>query len=138
MRSIAELGFSKFDVAIHEEGGQMRPSEVAEDVNAAALRLRMGPGLIPSAFSVSLEAGDEDEGERDAENETEKETEGSERHGGRVIGLRETDGSSLYGTGDVRTVGLGTAPCNPAAKSTVGAVAGIRRGGWRTPADRPC
>jgi sugar phosphate isomerase/epimerase len=60
LRGIAELGFSKCDVAIHEQGCQLRPSEVAADVTAAAQRLRIGPGLIPSAFSVALGAADDD------------------------------------------------------------------------------
>src|SRR5262249_41749004 len=56
LRVIAELQFSKCDVAIHEHGRQLRPSEVAEDVNAAAARLRYGPGLAPAAFSVEVDA----------------------------------------------------------------------------------
>jgi sugar phosphate isomerase/epimerase len=55
LRRMAELQFSKFDVALHEHGRQLRPSEVADDVGAAAARLREGPGLSPVAFSV--EAG---------------------------------------------------------------------------------
>ena len=61
LRVIAELEFNKFDVAIHEHGGQLRPSEVAADVGHAAARLRHGPGLSPSAFSVQLDAPSEDE-----------------------------------------------------------------------------
>jgi sugar phosphate isomerase/epimerase len=61
LNSIAELGFNKFDVAIHEQGPHLRPSEVADDVNAAAQRLRMGPGLTPSAFSLALDAVSEEE-----------------------------------------------------------------------------
>jgi len=64
LRSIAELGFSKCDVAIHDQGRQLRPSEVAADVNGAAQRLRIGPGLIPSAFSVAQDAADEDQTNR--------------------------------------------------------------------------
>ena len=59
--AIAELQFSKFEAALHERGPHLRPSEVADDVTAAAARLRFGPGLAPAAFSVEIEAdGDEE------------------------------------------------------------------------------
>ncbi len=56
LRVVAELEFNKFDVAIHEHGRQLRPSEVAADVGHAAARLRLGPGLTPAAFSVEIDA----------------------------------------------------------------------------------
>jgi sugar phosphate isomerase/epimerase len=56
LRIIAELEFSKLDVAIHEKGSHLRPSEVADDVNLAAQRIRIGPSLSPAAFSVEIEA----------------------------------------------------------------------------------
>jgi sugar phosphate isomerase/epimerase len=59
LRSIAELEFSKLDVAVHEHGGHIKPSEVAADVGLAAQKLRLGPGLTPAAFSVEIEAADE-------------------------------------------------------------------------------
>jgi sugar phosphate isomerase/epimerase len=55
LRTIAELGFGKMDVAIHETSPHLRPSDVAADVNAAAHRLRMGPGLSPAAFSIEID-----------------------------------------------------------------------------------
>jgi sugar phosphate isomerase/epimerase len=61
LRAIAELGFSKVDVAVHEEGPHLRPSEVAADVHATAQRLRVGPGLTPCAFSVALDAAGAEE-----------------------------------------------------------------------------
>jgi sugar phosphate isomerase/epimerase len=61
LRIIGELQFNKFDVAIHEQGPHLRPSQVAEDVAAAASRLRFGPGLTPAAFSVAIDAPDEKE-----------------------------------------------------------------------------
>jgi sugar phosphate isomerase/epimerase len=61
LRAIAELEFNKFDVAIHEGGRQLRPSQVAADVGHAAQRLRLGPGLTPATFSVDIQAKDEDE-----------------------------------------------------------------------------
>jgi sugar phosphate isomerase/epimerase len=61
LRVIAELEFNKFDVAVHEHGGHLRPSEVAADVSRAAARLRHGPGLTPAAFSVEIDADSEAE-----------------------------------------------------------------------------
>jgi sugar phosphate isomerase/epimerase len=57
LRTIAELEFHKFDLAVHEDGQHLRPSEVAADVPAAASRLRVGPGLSPAAFSVEIADG---------------------------------------------------------------------------------
>jgi sugar phosphate isomerase/epimerase len=56
LRIIRELEFNKFEAAIHEQGRQLKPSEVAADVHHAANRLRLGPGLVPTAFSVEIEA----------------------------------------------------------------------------------
>jgi sugar phosphate isomerase/epimerase len=56
LRIIGELEFSKLDVAIHEGGPHLRPSEVAQDVPLAAQRIRIGPSLSPAAFSVEIEA----------------------------------------------------------------------------------
>jgi sugar phosphate isomerase/epimerase len=61
LRIIGELEFSKMDVAIHEQGPHLRPSEVAADVSLAAQRLRIGPSLSPAAFSVEIEAASADE-----------------------------------------------------------------------------
>jgi sugar phosphate isomerase/epimerase len=61
LRLIAELEFSKLDVAVHERGAHLRPSEVAADVTTAAHRLRSGPGLTPAIFSVEIDADGEDE-----------------------------------------------------------------------------
>ncbi len=61
LRMIAELEFSKVDVAIHEKGPHLRPSEVAADIGLAAQRIRIGPSLSPAAFDVEIEAtGDEE------------------------------------------------------------------------------
>jgi sugar phosphate isomerase/epimerase len=64
LRVIGELQFNKYDVAIHEQGPHLRPSEIAADVPGAASRLRYGPGLTPAAFSVAIEAADEKEHDR--------------------------------------------------------------------------
>jgi sugar phosphate isomerase/epimerase len=61
LRVIAELQFSKCDVAVHEHGRQLKPSQVAADVPAAAARLRYGPGLTVAAFSVEIAAAAEEE-----------------------------------------------------------------------------
>src|SRR5262249_18182653 len=60
LRLIAELEFHKFDLALHEGGRQLRPSEVAADVPASARR-RWGPGLVPAAVSVEIDAAGEAE-----------------------------------------------------------------------------
>jgi sugar phosphate isomerase/epimerase len=64
LRVIGELEFSKLDVAVHEQGLHLRPSEVAADVTAAAQRIRIGPSLSPAAFSVEIEAPAADEYQR--------------------------------------------------------------------------
>jgi sugar phosphate isomerase/epimerase len=56
LRLISELEFSKVDVALHEQGPHLRPSEVAADVTAAAQQIRIGPSLSPAAFSVEIQA----------------------------------------------------------------------------------
>jgi len=61
---IGELEFSKLDVAIHERGPHLRPSDVAADVALAAQRIRIGPSLTPAAFSVEIEAPDSNEYQR--------------------------------------------------------------------------
>jgi sugar phosphate isomerase/epimerase len=61
LRTIAELEFGKVDVAIHEKGPHLRPSEVARDVGLALQRIRIGPSLSPAAFDVEIETADEAE-----------------------------------------------------------------------------
>jgi sugar phosphate isomerase/epimerase len=61
LRIAKELEFGKLDVAIHERGPHLRPSEVAKDVTQAAQRLRFGPSLAPAAFNVEIEASEPDE-----------------------------------------------------------------------------
>jgi sugar phosphate isomerase/epimerase len=67
LHSIAELEFNKLDVAVHEHGGLIKPSEVAADIGLAAQKLRLGPGLTPVAFSVEIEAADEADFQRQFE-----------------------------------------------------------------------
>jgi sugar phosphate isomerase/epimerase len=61
LKLIAELEFTKFEVALHEQGPHLRPSEVVADVSHAAHRLRYGPGLTAAAFSVEIHAATEDD-----------------------------------------------------------------------------
>jgi sugar phosphate isomerase/epimerase len=61
LRAIAELEFGKVDIAIHEQGPHLKPSEVAADVGLAAQRIRIGPSLSPAAFSVEIDATNEEE-----------------------------------------------------------------------------
>jgi sugar phosphate isomerase/epimerase len=64
LRVIGELEFSKLDVAIHERGPHLRPSEVLADIGLAAQRIRIGPSLTPAAFSVEIDAADAEEYQR--------------------------------------------------------------------------
>ena len=59
LRIIGELEFGKVDVAIHEQGPHLKPSEVAEDIGLAAQKIRIGPSLTPAAFDVQIEAASE-------------------------------------------------------------------------------
>ncbi len=60
LRLMAELEFSKVDIAIAEHGTHLKPSEIAEDIAKAALSVRIGPSLTPAAYSVEFAAaGDE-------------------------------------------------------------------------------
>jgi sugar phosphate isomerase/epimerase len=55
---MAELEFDKIELSIVETGTHLRPSEVAENPEAAIQRLRQGPSLTPAA--LALEFGDID------------------------------------------------------------------------------
>ncbi len=54
IRHIADLEFRKIDLAIVEGGGHLRPSEVADGVDAALGRLRDAPSMTPSAYGVDF------------------------------------------------------------------------------------
>ncbi len=54
LRHIAELEFEKFDLEIVEPGTHLKPSIAAENLEAAALRLRQGPSLTPSAIGLNF------------------------------------------------------------------------------------
>jgi sugar phosphate isomerase/epimerase len=61
LRLMAELEFSKVDVAIHEDGQHLKPSEVVQDITQAALRIRIGPSLTPAAFNVEFATTDDEQ-----------------------------------------------------------------------------
>jgi sugar phosphate isomerase/epimerase len=54
LRKMAELEFHKVDLALVESGDHLRPSEVAENLDASLAKLRHGPSLAPSAISVDF------------------------------------------------------------------------------------
>jgi sugar phosphate isomerase/epimerase len=54
LRHIAELEFNKIDLAIVEDSPHLKPSEVAENVEAALHRVRYGPSLTPSALDIDF------------------------------------------------------------------------------------
>jgi sugar phosphate isomerase/epimerase len=56
LRLIAELEFSKLDVAIQARGPHLTPEEVLADPQRVAQLIRIGPGLTPGAFNVEIEA----------------------------------------------------------------------------------
>jgi sugar phosphate isomerase/epimerase len=64
LRIINELEFSKVEVALHEQGPHLRPSQVAQDVNLTVQRLRHGPSLVPAAYSVEIATTEEKEYQR--------------------------------------------------------------------------
>lgn len=59
LRRMAELEFSKVELALHEKGPHLSPSEVARDVEASVRRLRRGPGL--TFATLDLDFGDVDQ-----------------------------------------------------------------------------
>jgi sugar phosphate isomerase/epimerase len=58
LRHVAELEFNKIDLAIVEDSPHLRPSEVAEDPEAALHRIRQGPSLTPVALDLDFGAVD--------------------------------------------------------------------------------
>ncbi len=58
LRHMADLEFHKVDLELTESGSHIKPSEIAENVDAAVTHLRQGPSLAPSA--IGLDFGDID------------------------------------------------------------------------------
>jgi sugar phosphate isomerase/epimerase len=56
LRHIVELEFNRVDLAVYEEGAHLRPSSVAENLEAALHRLRHGPSLNFSAIDIRFGA----------------------------------------------------------------------------------
>jgi sugar phosphate isomerase/epimerase len=56
LRIINELDFNKVEIAIHEQGPHLKPSDVARDTALAGQQIRIGPSLSPAAFDVEIEA----------------------------------------------------------------------------------
>jgi sugar phosphate isomerase/epimerase len=54
LQSIGELGFTKVDLAVHERGPHLKPSEIAADFPRALQLLRSAGGLTISAFHVDF------------------------------------------------------------------------------------
>ena len=54
LRRIGELGFTKVDVAVCDDGPQLKSADVAADIGRTAQRLRAGPGLAVAAFHIEL------------------------------------------------------------------------------------
>jgi sugar phosphate isomerase/epimerase len=61
LRIIGELEFNKMDVALNENGIHLRPSEVVQDVNRSAQRLRVGPSMSTAAVSADFCAVSEED-----------------------------------------------------------------------------
>lgn len=59
LRQLLELEFHKVELAIHEDGPHLRPSQVAEDLDAALAQVRQGPGLSIAALDVRLAPGED-------------------------------------------------------------------------------
>lgn len=54
LRQIAELEFDKYELALVEQGNHLRPSEAGDNPEAALLRLRRGPSLVPSSLYIDF------------------------------------------------------------------------------------
>ena len=61
LRRIADLEFSKFELALIEGGPHLHPSRVAEDPAGAFREIRTGPSLTAAALYVDISADDPEE-----------------------------------------------------------------------------
>ncbi len=64
LRMLAELEFSKADIAIQARGPHLTPADVVGDVGLAAQQIRIGPSLSPAAFNIEIETPDPAEYQR--------------------------------------------------------------------------
>jgi sugar phosphate isomerase/epimerase len=56
LQHIADLGFTRVDVAIQARGPHLTPTDVVQDMHRTARRLKLGAHLVPAAFNLELEA----------------------------------------------------------------------------------
>jgi sugar phosphate isomerase/epimerase len=57
---LVDLEFTNVDIAIHEDGRQIKPSQVLADVDAAVQTCRQTYRMTPAAFSVDIRAEGEE------------------------------------------------------------------------------
>lgn len=57
LRQILEFEFNKIDLAVHEAGPHLRPSQVGEDLDVALQQVRHGPGLSLAAIDIRFAPG---------------------------------------------------------------------------------
>jgi sugar phosphate isomerase/epimerase len=60
LSKLSDLEYTSVEVAIHEDGGQLRPSEVAANLEHTVARCRNTERLDIVAFSVEIRASDEE------------------------------------------------------------------------------
>jgi len=58
LRRIAEMEFSKVEIALVENWAHLNPSEIVKDPSAAHRRIRMGPSLSAAAFYLGIATDD--------------------------------------------------------------------------------
>lgn len=54
LKSIGELGFTKVDLVVREDGPHLRPGDIASDLNRAIQMIRSAGGLTVAALHVDL------------------------------------------------------------------------------------
>ena len=59
LRQLADLEYSNVEIVVHESGGHLKPSEVLADVDRAAQVCRLTHRLTPVAFSLDIQAPEE-------------------------------------------------------------------------------
>lgn len=60
LRHILDLEFNKIDLAVHEGGPHLTPSEVCENLEGALHQVRQGPGLTIAALDIRFGASTPD------------------------------------------------------------------------------
>jgi sugar phosphate isomerase/epimerase len=67
LRRIADMEFTRVEIALVENWAHLNPSDVVKDPGAALRRIRLGPSLSPVAFYVGISAEDAGEYRRQFE-----------------------------------------------------------------------